>query len=482
MNINDLIQVLPDIISITGKVDTAVDSIACDSNEVKKDALFVAIPGTNSDGHDFISEALKCGAKVVIGEKELNLGDIPYIRVEDSRKALARSSAWFYGYPANRLKLIGVTGTSGKTTITYLIRAMLKEIGAYSGVIGTIGYVINDRTLPASYTTPESLKLNQLFVQMLKKNVEYIVMEVSSHSLKQHRVEGLKFEVGIFTNLTQDHLDFHKTFDDYFCSKKKLFDQSKSAVINADDKSGEKLLDMVDIPVMTYGIEKNADIKAENIRVTEAGVFYDLVLKEDRYPVFYAVPGMFSVYNSLAAIATGITMGFPIDSIINAVKKVKGVPGRFELIKNSHDFVVIVDYAHKPDGLKNVLSTIKEFCTGKIITVFGCGGDRDRGKRPIMGRISSELSDFTIITSDNPRSENPETIIEEIESGVIGDNYEKIINRREAIKRGIFMAKKGDVVLIAGKGHENYQILGNKIIHFDDKEIAEEYLGMLEAR
>lgn len=340
-----------------------------------------------------------------------------------------------------------------------------------------IGNVINDRKLPASHTTPESLELNELFVQMLQESVNYVVMEVSSHSLKLHRVEGINFDVGIFTNLTQDHLDFHNSFEDYFSSKKKLFYKSKRAVINIDDKSGKRLLDIVEIPVWTYSTKKNADLKAENIRVTEEGVFYELLFEKQRYPVFYAVPGLFSVYNSLAAIATGIALGLPLDCLISALSKVKGVPGRFELIKKSQDFIVIVDYAHKPDGLKNVLSTIKDFCKGRIITVFGCGGDRDREKRPIMGKISSELSDFTIITSDNPRSENPEIIIEEIENGIVGNNYEKISDRQMAIKKAISMANKGDVVLIAGKGHENYQILGNKIIHFDDKEIAEEYLS-----
>ncbi len=467
---------MPGIISVTGSTETAINSVADVSRKVKAGALFVAIPGSNYDGHDFIPDALKRGANVVIGEKAMDLGDKTYIRVKDSRKALARSAAWFYGYPGDKLKIIGVTGTSGKTTITYLVRAMLKETGVRSGVIGTVGNVINDKKLPASYTTPGPLRLNQLFMQILEKNLDHVVMEVSSHALKLHRVEGLKFEVGIFTNLTQDHLDFHKTFEDYFYSKQKLFEQSKRAVINIDDKSGEKLVSIVDIPVWTYGINKNADFMAKNIRITAKGVFYDLIFENKKYPVFYTVPGLFSVYNSLAALATGIVLGFPIEGLINALTKVKGIPGRFELIKNSQDIIVIVDYAHKPDGLKNVLSTIKEFCTGRIITVFGCGGDRDRGKRPIMAKISSKLSDYTIITSDNPRNENPETIIKQIESGIIGNNYEKITDRRKAIKKAISMARKGDAVLIAGKGHENYQILGDKTIHLDDKEVAKEYL------
>lgn len=477
MNVKELIRIMPGIISVTGTQEADVNSVADDSRKVKKGALFVAVSGDTHDGHDFIADALSQGAEVVIGEKTMDLGGKTYIRVKDSRKALAWSSAWFYGYPGDKLKIIGITGTSGKTTITYLIRAMLEEAGARSGLIGTIGNVINGRKLPASYTTPGPLRLNELFLEMVNQNLDYAVMEVSSHSLKLHRVEGLKCEVGVFTNLTQDHLDFHKTFEDYFCSKQKLFEQSKRAVIIIDDKSGERLLRTVDIPAWTYGIKNNADLMAKNIRVSGKGVFYDLVFENKRYPVFYKVPGLFSVYNSLAALATGVALGFPTEGLINALKTVRGVPGRFELIENNRDIIVIVDYAHKPDGLKNVLSTIREFCKGRIITVFGCGGDRDKGKRPIMGKIASELSDYTIITSDNPRSEDPTSIIEQIESGIKGNNYEKITDRRKAIKKAISMARKGDAVLIAGKGHEKYQVIGEKIIHFDDKEVAREYLS-----
>jgi len=478
MKINELVKILPEVISIDGPLNMEINSVVDDSRQVKEGALFVAVTGDNFDGHDFIPEVIKRGAKAVIGEKPISLAkDKTYIRVNDSRKALAISSAWFYGFPGDKLRLIGVTGTSGKTTTTYLIRAMLEEVGATSGVIGTIRNIIKDRELPTSFTTPGSLKLNELFSQMVEQNVEYVVMEVSSHSLKLHRVEGLTFEVGVFTNLTQDHLDFHKTLEDYFWSKQKLFKQSKQAVINIDDKSGTRLLDIIDIPATTYGIENPAHLMAQNIRQTMEGVYYDLVYQDEKYPVFYGVPGRFSVYNSLSALAVGITLGFPIDSLINALKKVKGVPGRFEPVENDKGFTVLVDYAHKPDSLKNVLLTIKEFCKGNIITVFGCGGDRDREKRPIMGKIATELSDYTIITSDNPRSEDPEAIIRQIESGVVGRNYQKITDRRKAIQQALLMAKKGDTVLIAGKGHETYQIIGDKKLHFDDKEVVKEFLS-----
>ncbi len=477
MKVKDLINIIPEIISITGPTEASVKSITETSTETKMGTLFVAIQGDSYDGHDFICDALSRGASAVIGEKAMVLDDRAYIRVKNSRKALAASAAWFYGCPGDKLKIIGVTGTSGKTTTTYLIHAMQKESGVRSGIIGTLGYVINSEKIPATYTTPGPLCLNRLFKRMLEENLDSVVMEVSSHSLKLHRVEGIKYEVGLFTNLTQDHLDFHKTFDDYFHSKQKLFQQSKYAVINVDDENGEELAGSMNIPVWSYGINKNSDFMAKNIHITAKGVAYDLVFKNKKHPVFYPVPGLFSVYNSLAALATCTVLNYPLENSIRALKKIKGISGRFELIKNNKGINVIVDYAHKPDGLKNVLLTIKGFGTGRIITVFGCGGDRDKEKRHMMGEISSRLSDYTIITSDNPRSEDPRTIIEQIEAGIIGDNYEKIIDRRKAIQRAILMAQKSDTVLIAGKGHENYQIIGDRRIHFDDREVAKEFLN-----
>jgi UDP-N-acetylmuramoyl-L-alanyl-D-glutamate--2,6-diaminopimelate ligase len=476
MKIKELVSKLSGILSINGSTNADITSIVYDSRKAGKGSLFVAIKGMSADGHEFIPQALEKGAVAVIGERDLKLENAVYIRVASSRRALAQSSAWFYGYPAQKLKLIGVTGTNGKTTTTYLVKAMLDEAGIKTGVIGTIGNWIGNKLLPAERTTPESLELNQLFSQMLEEGVEYVAMEVSSHSLKLSRVDGIEFEVGIFTNLTQDHLDFHRTFEDYFNSKKKLFDFSRKAVINADDESGQKLIKLLDIPVTSYAIENKADLKAENVKITAGGVSYDLMVGSSRVPVSYCVPGRFSVYNSLAAIAAGLALGLSPDTMTKALEKVEGVPGRFEVVKSGQDFTVIVDYAHTPDGLENVLKTIKNFCTGRIITVFGCGGDRDKKKRPIMGKIASELSDYCIITSDNPRSEDPEAIIGEIEKGITAGNYEIIPDRKDAIKRAIEIAEKNDVVLIAGKGHENYQILKDKVIHFDDKEVAAEFL------
>lgn len=460
------------------KYDMAINisSIAYDSRKVKKGTLFIAIPGFKFDGHDFIPEAIKKGATLIVGQKKLDL-DFPYIQVKDSRRALSKISAKFYGYPAEKLKIIGITGTNGKTTTSYLLKAILDEVGFNTGVIGTIGNKIKDTSIPAEHTTPESLEINQLFYKMLEEDVDYVAMEVSSHSLKLKRVDEICFDVGVFTNLSQDHLDFHKSFDDYFKSKRKLFEISKKAVINADDKAGQKIIDTINIPMLTYGIKnKDADIRAEDVKITDKSVSYTLKVKNKKLPICYHVPGLFSVYNSLAAIATGLLLSIPLETLSAVLKKVKGVPGRFEPVERGQDYTVIVDYAHTPDGLRNVLKTIKSFCRGRIITVFGCGGDRDKTKRPIMGEISSKLSDFTIITSDNPRSENPEKIIDDIEKGLLNKNYERILNREDAIKRAIEITQKNDVVLIAGKGHETYQILNDKTIHFDDKEIASNFI------
>lgn len=476
MELKEIVKSIPDITAVYGNLDKEIKSVAYDSRKTEKGAIFIAISGFNFDGHKYINNALERGAYAVVGEKPVTLQGVPYIQVENSRRALAAISAKFYNYPAEKLKLAGVTGTSGKTTVAHLIGRMLRGLGASAGIIGTIENTINEKKIAATHTTPESLELNKIFSQMVQDNVKYVAMEVSSHSLKLDRVYGLKFEVGVFTNLSRDHLDFHKNFEDYFDSKKKLFDNSKQAVINIDDENGRKLLNMLNIPVLTYGSDKLADLRAENIKISAAGVLYDLVFKGKIYPVFYSTPGMFSVYNSLAAIGACIVLGFPAEQLISALKDTGGVRGRFELVENPQGINVIIDYAHKPDGLKNVLETIRGFCSGRIITVFGCGGDRDRGKRPQMGKIASELSDYVIITSDNPRSEDPESIICEIEVGISKDNYEKITDRREAIKRAISLAKKGDIVLIAGKGHETYQIFKDKTIHFDDREVAREFL------
>lgn len=484
MKANQLINSLTEILDVKGSDDVEIKSIAYDSRKVETGSLFVAIQGFKLDGHDYISEAVAKGATAVIGEKDVDLPEnILYIKVKNSRKALSEASSLFFGKPAEKLKVVGVTGTNGKTTTTYLIKAILDEAGYSTGVVGTIGVRIKDRLLPSERTTPESLELNHIFSEMLKEGVEYVSMEVSSHSLKLHRVDHINFEVGVFTNLTQDHLDFHINFEDYYASKKKLFSLSRKAVINVDDESGRRLCRELNIPVLTYAIEEKADVKAENVTINESGVSFDVCALDKRKKIRYRVPGRFSVYNSLAAISACLILGVDLDTIAEALEKVKGVPGRFEPVDEGQDFTVIVDYAHTPDGLENVLSTIKSFARGRIITVFGAGGDRDRGKRPLMGRVVSEYSDYFIITSDNPRSEDPEAIIDDIEKGVNENSkYERIPDRKEAIKRAIELASEGDVILIAGKGHENYQIIKDKVLPFDDREVAREFLKKKERK
>ncbi|MCG0274728.1 MAG: UDP-N-acetylmuramoyl-L-alanyl-D-glutamate--2,6-diaminopimelate ligase [Thermosediminibacteraceae bacterium] len=484
MKANQLINSLTEILDVKGSDDVEIKSIAYDSRKVETGSLFVAIQGFKLDGHDYISEAVAKGATAVIGEKDVDLPEnILYIKVKNSRKALSEASSLFFGKPAEKLKVVGVTGTNGKTTTTYLIKAILDEAGYSTGVVGTIGVRIKDRLLPSERTTPESLELNHIFSEMLKEGVEYVSMEVSSHSLKLHRVDHINFEVGVFTNLTQDHLDFHINFEDYYASKKKLFSLSRKAVINVDDESGRRLCRELNIPVLTYAIEEKADVKAENVTINESGVSFDVCALDKRKKIRYRVPGRFSVYNSLAAISACLILGVDLDTIAEALEKVKGVPGRFEPVDEGQDFTVIVDYAHTPDGLENVLSTIKSFARGRIITVFGAGGDRDRGKRPLMGRVVSEYSDYFIITSDNPRSEDPEAIIDDIEKGVSENSkYERMPDRKEAIKRAIELASEGDVILIAGKGHENYQIIKDKVLPFDDREVAREFLKKKERK
>ncbi|MGB9814289.1 MAG: UDP-N-acetylmuramoyl-L-alanyl-D-glutamate--2,6-diaminopimelate ligase [Thermovenabulum sp.] len=477
----ELINILKDIKSVRGNQNVIIEDVQYDSRKVRKNSLFVAITGFKDDGHKYLNDAIEKGSSAVVVEKEVDVknNDILYILVENSRKALSTISDYFYKSPSKKMKIVGVTGTNGKTTTTYLVKSILEHSGLSAGVIGTLGIYINGELFPSERTTPESLELHKTFYEMQRRGINFVSMEVSSHSLKLSRVDDVAFEVGVFTNLTQDHLDFHADFEDYYCSKRKLFDLSKKAAINIDDLHGKRLIKEIKIPYVSYAIENNADIKAEDVNISEDGVSYNIIYNGQKIKVNYQVPGKFSVYNSLAAISAALLLGIDLKTSVEAIGKVKGVPGRFEPIKEGQDFSVIVDYAHTPDGLENVLNTIKTFAKGRIITVFGAGGDRDRAKRPKMGKIVSELSDYFIITSDNPRSEDPEKIIEDIEEGVIKTKpYEKIVDRRQAIKKAIEMAEKNDVVLIAGKGHENYQIIKDRVIPFDDREVAREFLKM----
>lgn len=469
-------------LQITGELNQDITSIVYDSRQVKEGSLFICIKGFKLDGHDFIDKAIQNGAVAILIEKELSecKKGITYIQVEDSRKSMADLAATFYNYPQEKLNLIGVTGTNGKTTTTYLIKAILDQAGFKTGLIGTIKNIIGGKTLPATRTTPESLDLYELYDRMLKEGVSHVVMEVSSHALDLKRVAGMKFSIGIFTNITQDHLDYHKSFAEYLKAKTRLFSQLKEdgfAVVNIDDPGSSKIIKASRGTVVTYGINNQADIRAEEIKLEPTGVSFEVKGKRD-FSIQMKLTGLFNVYNTLAAISCGYALGLRNDTIKAGLENVNGVEGRFELVDEGQDFAVVVDYAHTPDGMENVLKTALEFVEGEIIVVFGCGGDRDRGKRPLMGQISARYGNYSVLTSDNPRSEDPLSILREIEEGIkeMAEDipYKIIPDRKEAIFHAIERARKNDMVIIFGKGHETYQIFKDKTISFDDREVARE--------
>ncbi len=465
--------------SVLGGSDSAdITSVEYDSRNVKKGSLFVCISGFKTDGHKYINQAVKSGAAALCVEKDIEIPEgVSCVKVENTRHALAAASCNFYNRPADKMRLIGVTGTNGKTTTTYLIKSILERAGRKTGVIGTISNLIGDKAVHAERTTPESLELNQLFCQMLDEGVEDVIMEVSSHSLDLNRVDCMNFAVGMFTNLTEDHLDYHKTMENYRDAKAKLFSISQNAVINIDDPYGDFMVKKAQGEIITTGINNSkAVLNAVNLVMRPSGVEFDFDYHKKTYHVVYGVPGKFSVYNAIGAIGAGILLGVPMDIIIEGIRCVKGVKGRFQVVDTVGGVTAIVDYSHTPDSLENMLKTAKEFVEGRIITVFGCGGDRDKMKRPIMGEIAGRLSDFCVITSDNPRSEDPDSIIDDIEPGTAktGCDYVKIPDRREAIFYAIKMAGPNDFVAVAGKGHEDYQIFADRTIHFDDAEVIAE--------
>ncbi|MBZ4644972.1 MAG: UDP-N-acetylmuramyl-tripeptide synthetase [Clostridia bacterium] len=463
---------------VNGDQNAEISGIAYDSRRVKPGDLFVCIKGFKVDGHEFISQAIGQGAAAVIVEKEVEDAKVPLIKVKNSRRALALISAAFFGNPSSKFKLIGVTGTNGKTTTTYLIKTILEQGGSKVGLIGTNQNMIGDKVLPAERTTPESLELQQLFSDMVKEKIDYVVMEVSSHSLELNRVDGCNFEIGIFTNITQDHLDFHVTMENYLKAKTTLFKRCKKGIINVDDSSSEYILNNGTCEMITFGIDKEADIHAKDIEISEKGVKFDVDTPYGSKFIELGIPGRFSVYNALGSIGACLALGISLEQIQQGLKQAKGVPGRAQIVETGKDFTVLIDYAHTPDGLENILNTVNGFAKGRVVTLFGCGGDRDKTKRPIMGEIAGKLSDFCIITSDNPRTEDPLQILNHIEEGIkkTDCSYVVIENRFEAIKYALENAKKDDVIVLAGKGHETYQILKDRVIHFDEKEIVESIL------
>jgi len=474
--------------------DRKIRGIAYDSRQVERDFLFVAVKGYQTDGHLYVPDALERGACAVILQDMVAVpGNISWALGADTRKILAQTAARYYDYPARKMKMVGVTGTNGKTTTANLIEAIYREHGMSTGLIGTIHNRIGDRLLPVEHTTPESADLQQLLAEMAAAGVQVVAMEVSSHALVLHRVEECAFDTAVFTNLTQDHLDFHGDMQQYLEAKSLLFSGlgrddgkhgAKCAVVNIDDPAAEQIIAACRVPVITCGINKDADVKARDVRVTAHGVTFTVVQGDEQVDLKLKLTGKFNAYNALAAVAAGLADHIPMPTIKAALERVTGVPGRFELVNGGQDFAVVVDYAHTPDGLANVLATAREFTTNKLICLFGCGGDRDRAKRPMMGAIAARMSDLVVVSSDNPRSEDPLAIIEDVLVGVrqvAGANYTVVADRREAIKQAIGAAAPGDVVLIAGKGHEDYQIIGSRRVHFDDREEAGEALAQLAA-
>ncbi|MDY5627925.1 MAG: UDP-N-acetylmuramoyl-L-alanyl-D-glutamate--2,6-diaminopimelate ligase [Clostridia bacterium] len=480
MKLTDLIKDLKPV-KINGKSDIGINKIEYDSRKVTQNDVFVAVRGYKTDGHNYIEQAIKNGAAAVIAEEHTENIKVCEIITDNTRKALSLVSAAYYGYPSKKMKLIGITGTNGKTTTTYLVKSILEFAGYKVGLIGTNQNMIGSKVIPTERTTPESLELQKLFADMVAEGAEYCVMEVSSHSLCLDRVYANPFYIGAFTNLTQDHLDFHKTMEEYAKAKSILFTMCERAVVNADDKYVNAIIENADCKVVKYGINKKSDILAKNIKYNQRGVLFEVETPFGSENIRLDIPGEFSVYNALCAIGICQGTGVGISDIAKALILAKGVKGRAEVLSTPTDYTVMIDYAHTPDGLENIIGTVKVFCRGRVITVFGCGGDRDATKRPKMGKIAGDLSDFCVVTSDNPRTEDPDAIIKDILSGMtdVKAEYVAICDRTEAIEYAMRNAKENDIIILAGKGHETYQILKDKTIHYDEREIVRDILAKI---
>ncbi|RXY99360.1 UDP-N-acetylmuramoyl-L-alanyl-D-glutamate--2,6-diaminopimelate ligase [Fictibacillus sp. S7] len=469
------------------EMNVEITSIEMDSRTAGPGSLFVCIEGYTVDGHNYARQAVENGASAILAEKPLEeIDSVPVVIVNDTKRSLAVLANVFYDHPTTKLHLIGVTGTNGKTTTSHLIEQIFADAGKRTGMIGTIDMKINGVSHKVSNTTPESLFLQKAFKEMNDQKVEAAVMEVSSHALDMGRVRGCDYDIAVFTNLTQDHLDYHKDMETYLRAKGLLFAQlgntyagkkEKIAILNRDDKASKEFEKMTAAQILTYGIEQKSDIMAKDIKVTGKGTTFTLVTPFEEKQVSLKLVGKFSVYNVLAAVSATLLSGIPIDSIIRTMENVKGVPGRFETVDEGQCFTVIVDYAHTPDSLENALVTVKEFAVGKVISVVGCGGDRDRTKRPLMAKIAAEYSDIAIFTSDNPRTEDPEAILQDMQAGVEDREYKVILDRRDAINYAVNLAEENDIILIAGKGHETYQIIGKDVLDFDDRKVAAEAIG-----
>jgi len=480
MKLSELLKDIP-VVSMQADPETELAGVSYDSRETKLGDLFVAVTGYAADGHRFIPMAVEKGAAVVLCERVPEVR-VPYVLVASTRAALAQVGANWFGHPAETMTMIGVTGTNGKTTATYLLKTVLENtLGAKVGLIGTIQNMIGEHIVPTERTTPESFELQRLFAQMRDAGCTHVLMEVSSHALYLHRVDCIPFKVGIFTNLTEDHLDFHKTMEEYRKAKSILFHRCEKGVFNLDDEYAHEMIDDAACSVFTYAERRDdADLLARNIDLESNRVEFDAVSGGVSAHVRLGIPGGFTVYNALAVIGAAMQLGISLPEIASALKSARGVKGRVEVVPTpGRDYTILIDYAHSPDGLENVLRSVNGFAKGRVIAVFGCGGDRDPMKRPIMGRIGVELSDLAVITSDNPRTEDPNKIIEQIVAGIPEEktSYVVIENRRKAIRWAMDHAQKNDIIVLAGKGHETYQILGTVKTHLDEREEVAAHLA-----
>ncbi len=479
MKLQALLQGL-EILQLHADDQMEITGVQYDSRQVTAGNLFVAVSGFQTDGHKYIEKAAQSGTVCTVCERKPET-DIPYVLVPDARAALAALGANWYGHPADSMCMIGITGTNGKTTSTYLLKHILeKTVGAKVGLIGTIQNMIGERVLHTERTTPESIELQKLFAEMKEAGCTHVIMEVSSHALVLHRADQIRFAVGVFTNLTEDHLDFHKTMDAYCEAKAMLFTRCETGVINVDDPYAAKIMQNATCRLLTMSAQgKPASLAAEHISLHADRVAFDAVYDGAHCPMTLGIPGIFSVYNALGVVGAALALGVPLDKIAGALQTAKSVKGRVEVVPTpGKDYTVIIDYSHTPDSLENILRAVRGFCKGRILAVFGCGGDRDPYKRPVMGKIASELADLSIVTSDNPRTEDPYKILRQILAGMQETEkpYEVIESRVSAIGRAMELAQKDDVIVLCGKGHETYQEIGHEKHHLDEREVVAAYL------
>ena len=481
MNLAQLTKDMPELIRITSGEETEIGFLTADSRAKGENGLFFCLPGARFDGHDFAPQALSNGCCALVVERELDL-PCPQVLVSDVRAAMARIASAFNGHPERRLRLVGITGTKGKTTTTYMLKSVIEAAGFSCGIIGTTGCIAGNTKLPSQLTTPDPIEMFEILRIMADAGVQIVCMEVSAHALYLRKLMGIVFEAAAYTNFSQDHLDFFGTMEKYLAAKKILFegDMVRNAAINVDEETAEYIQEGMVCPSMTYGISGDADLFARDIEITESGVSFTLNLRKlHTERIHLLLTGMFNVYNAMTAAACALILGISLEDIRKGLEGMVSVPGRVEMLDTKTPYRMILDYSHSPDALENILSTVREFCRGRLILVFGCGGDRDKGKRPIMGEIAGRLADYSILTSDNPRREDPMAILAAIEAGIkpTGAKYEIVENRREAIRQAMEMAVGGDIIVLAGKGHETYQEIGGVKYPFDEKVVVSELLG-----